>query len=342
MNTPPNLGRLQRVDLRDIWTSEDRDFTPWLAREENLTVLGDAIGLDLELEAEEKSVGPFRADILCKDTLDDSWVLIENQLERTDHTHLGQLMTYASGLQTVTIVWVAAKFTEEHRAALDWLNEITNSTFKFFGLEVELWKIGDSLAAPKFNIISKPNEWSRSASRAARQIESEALSDTQLLQKEFWTAFNEYVLEKKYNLTQPKVVPKHWQSYAVGRSQFWIDAYCSVRDEWIGVSLNMGGENAKPHFHLLAQDKAAIEEGIDDTLEWHELPDKIQSRIYLTKKCDVKLKEDWPDYFAWLADRLTRYTQTFRGRVKALDAEDWVSNEPLDKEDADQISGEVE
>ena len=116
--TTTNLGRLEPIELREVWISEAGDFTPWLASEENLTLLGDTIGLDLELEAQEKSVGPFRADILCKDTASNDWVLIENQLERTDHTHLGQLMTYAAGLKAVTIVWIADRFTEEHRAAL--------------------------------------------------------------------------------------------------------------------------------------------------------------------------------------------------------------------------------
>ena len=143
------LGRLHRVDLRDIWATEAQDFTPWLAQEENLKVLADTLNMELELEAQEKNVGPFRADILCKNTDDDSWVLIENQMGRTDTIHLGQLLTYAAGLQAVTIVWVAANFTEEHRAALDWLNDITDENFRFFGLEVELWRIGESPAAPK-------------------------------------------------------------------------------------------------------------------------------------------------------------------------------------------------
>src|SRR5205823_7927290 len=120
-----DLGRLQKVDLREAWTSECSDFTPWLAQEANLQLLGETIGIELELESQEKGVGPFRADILCKDTATDNWVLIENQLERTDHTHLGQLITYAAGLNAVTIVWIADRFTEEHRAALDWLNEHT-------------------------------------------------------------------------------------------------------------------------------------------------------------------------------------------------------------------------
>ena len=142
--TNKNLGRLERVELRDIWLSEASDFTPWLARKENLEILGQTLGMiDLELEAQERPVGPFRADILCKDIETNRWVLIENQLERTDHNHLGQLLTYASGLEAVTIVWIAARFTEEHRSTLDWLNRITDESFRFFGLEVEHWRIGD-------------------------------------------------------------------------------------------------------------------------------------------------------------------------------------------------------
>ncbi len=152
------LGRLEAVDPREIWKSEAGDFTPWLAQEENLSLLGDTIGIEMELEAKEKDVGPFRADVLCKDIATGHWVLIENQLEKTDHTHLGQLLTYAAGLQAVTIIWVAVKFTEEHRAALDWLNEITDESINFFGLEVELWRIGESPVAPKFNVVSQPNE----------------------------------------------------------------------------------------------------------------------------------------------------------------------------------------
>ncbi|HNQ15478.1 MAG TPA: hypothetical protein PKM58_07940, partial [Pyrinomonadaceae bacterium] len=130
---------MKRVNARDVWANEASHFTPWLAEAENLQLLGETIGIELELEAQEKNVGPFRADILCRDTATNDWVLIENQLERTDHTHLGQLITYASGLKAVTIVWIANPFIEEHRAALDWLNAITDQRFNFFGLEVELW-----------------------------------------------------------------------------------------------------------------------------------------------------------------------------------------------------------
>ena len=132
----------------------------------------------LEWEATEQPVGPFSADILCTNTDDDTQILIENQLEKTDHRHLGQLLTYAAGLDTKTIVWIAQAFTEEHQAAIDWLNEITEAGISFFGLEIELWRIGESLIAPKFNIISKPNEWSREVSKGAKIINTENLSKT--------------------------------------------------------------------------------------------------------------------------------------------------------------------
>jgi len=188
--TDQALGTLARVDLRDIRTNEANDFTPWLARPENLAILGDTLGIELDLEAQERAVGPFRADVLCKDCGTGAWVLIENQLERTDHTHLGQLLTYASGLEAVTIVWIAAFFTDEHRATLDWLNRITDESFRFFALEVELWRIGESLAAPKFNVVSKPNDWSRSVARAARSIDDSELSETRLMQRSYWSALN--------------------------------------------------------------------------------------------------------------------------------------------------------
>ena len=223
--TALQLGRLERHDLRNIWTNEATDFTPWLAQPENLAMLGETLGLELELEAQEKAVGPFRADILCRDVGNDHWVLIENQLERTNHGHLGQLLTYASGLEAVTIVWVAAHFAEEHRATLDWLNKITDDSFRFFGLEVELWRIGNSLAAPKFNIVSKPNDWSHAVTQAARAIDEADLSETRVLQRNYWAALNT-VLDVAGGPVagNKKPQPQAWMSFPIGRSRFHLNA----------------------------------------------------------------------------------------------------------------------
>src|SRR4051794_8866144 len=265
------LGRLQRVELREIWTREATDFTPWLAREENLAVLAETLGIDLELEAQEKAVGPFRADILCKDIDSNAWVLIENQLECTDHSHLGQLLTYASGLQAVTIIWIAARFTEEHRATLDWLNKITDESFRFFGLEVELWRIGDSPAAPKFNIVSKPNDWSQSVAQAARAIDDAQLSETRIMQRAYWTAFDKVLSAARGPISGGrKPQPQSWMGYSVGRSHLGLSAVMVRPKKQVRAELYISSDKSKAFFHLLAAQKDEIERQLEFALDWEE------------------------------------------------------------------------
>ncbi|MDA8007907.1 MAG: DUF4268 domain-containing protein, partial [Gammaproteobacteria bacterium] len=159
MGKHKQLGALEKKAVREYWDNEASEFTPWLA--DNINLLGEALGLDgLEVEEQESSVGGFRVDLLCKDE-DDRTVIVENQLEKTNHKHLGQLLTYAAGKDAVVVVWVSTKFTDEHRAALDWLNEKTEEDVQFFGAQIEVWQIGDSQAAPKFNLVCMPNEWSK-------------------------------------------------------------------------------------------------------------------------------------------------------------------------------------
>jgi hypothetical protein len=212
------LGKLTRIDLREAWPSEATAFTPWLAQEENLALLAETIGTELELEAQEQRVGPFRADILCKDTNTNNWVLIENQIEPTDHCHLGQLLTYAAGLHAVTIIWIAQFIREEHRAALDWLNEITDERFNFFGLEIELWKIGDSPVAPKFNVVCKPNDWSKNVQDSARGLANVATSEIRRVYLEYWTLFRDHMRENKSFVRSQKPLPQPWANHAIGKS----------------------------------------------------------------------------------------------------------------------------
>lgn len=323
--TSPPLGRLECVDLREIWTSEAADFTPWLARPENLAILGGTLDIELELEAQERGVGPFRADILCKDIGTDTWVLVENQLERTDHTHLGQLLTYASGLQAVTIVWIAARFTEEHRATLDWLNKITDESFRFFGLEVELWRIGDSLAAPKFNIVSKPNDWSKSVARAARNIDDAELSETRITQREYWTAFQGVLNPLDGPIAgNRKPWPRSWISHGIGRSGFNLSAVMLRQKNQIRAELYIAGNHAKAFFASLQGQKEAIEKELGFPLEWEELPERRDCRVssYLDN-VDPEDKADWPRQHEWLAKRLNDMHRVLALRVKELDADAW-------------------
>lgn len=323
---PASLARLTQIELRNIWTTEAGDFTPWLAKEENLALLGDTVGIELELEATEKDVGPFRADILCKDTATGHWVLIENQLARTDHTHLGQLLTYAAGLKAVTIVWIADHFTDEHRAALDWLNEITDDSFNFFGLEIELWRIASSPVAPKFNIISKPNDWTKTIGSAASRIDEGDLTETKLLQQEYWSTLREVLIKRKSVLKPQKPLPQHWTNFAVGRSHFGLHARVNTQKQVIAVGMSCYGTDAKPHFHLLAEDKDTIEREIGDELEWEELPNRKESKVTLERAADPTNRTDWSKQHEWLADTLERFHRVFSTRVKTLDVADYTGD----------------
>lgn len=324
--TELTLGRLTKVELRDVWLSEAGQFTPWLAREENLAILGEALGTDLELEAQEKAVGPFRADILCKDIGTSAWVLIENQLERTDHTHLGQLLTYASGLEAVTIVWIAARFTEEHRSTLDWLNKITDESFRFFGVEVELWRIGSSPVAPRFNLVSKPNDWSRSVAQAARAIDEGELSDTRLMQRDYWADLNAALIAAGGPISGTrKPQPQSWMVFSIGRTGFHLSGVMLRQKSQIRAELYIAGENALAHFKLLEQQKEELEGALGFPLEWEELPERRDCRIsvYLDG-VDPEDRATWPEQHKWLVEKLSAMHRILSPKVRALEASRWT------------------
>ena len=174
-----DFGRLEQVELRTVWVSEDSDFATWLARGDSLALLGEAIDMDLELEDTEGWVAPYPRGVVCRSRGGGGYVVVENQLEHTDQSHLGQMLTYAAELKAVTMVWVAAEFTQEDRNTLDWLNEITNHNIRFFGLEVELWRIGESPLAPKFYLVSKPSGWEESSVTSVRSSPGAAPAPTQ-------------------------------------------------------------------------------------------------------------------------------------------------------------------
>ena len=319
-----SLGRLMRVNLRQVWGNEANDFTPWLALEDNLKLLGETVGIELELEAQEAEVGPFRADLLCKNTADDSWVLIENQLERTDHLHLGQLLTYAAGLEAVTIIWVAERFTEEHRAALDWLNQITGEKFAFIGLEIELCRIGESPVAPKFNIVSSPNDWARTVQSAAQR--STPLTDVKQTQLNFWTAFKEYMEQQRSSVRCQKPYPQHWMNHSIGRSGVHLSSITSgwnsetkAWDPEIRVELAIDAKDSKSFFGQLLQQKEEIESEIGHPLVWYNPPDKRMCRIYLRRSADFFNAEDWPGQHEWLRTNLETFHKVFAPLVMRLE-----------------------
>ena len=324
----PKLGRLEDVVLREVWKDEARDFTPWLARPENLELLENTLGLGLEADTveTEKDVGPFRADILCQETGSDRWVLIENQLGGTDHIHLGQLLTYAAGRRAMTVVWIAKSFTDEHRAALDWLNEITDEKLRFFGLEIELWSIGGSLPAPKFNVVSKPNNWSR---KIKREEGSGAREETRKMRRAYWEALNKTLNDAGGPIHGNRTPqPEGWMRYYTVRRVFHVQARISYQKKLIATELNIEGPDAAEFFNLLELQREEIEQDAEFSLLWLPQPDTQNCRIeHSHYDVDPSDEEDWPQQHKWLADRLNAMHRVFSPRIPNLVLEDLPDDE---------------
>ena len=314
MKTKP-LGRLEKVDLRSYWQREDTHFTPWLAQEDNIALLGETIGMELEVQSQETNVGPFRADILCRNTADNTLVLVENQLERTDHTHLGQLLTYAAGLDAVTLVWVVERFSEEHRAAFDWLNRITDDDFHFFGLEVELWKIGESVAAPKFNLVVKPNDWSKTVKESASRRGE--LTTGQKVQFDYWSEFGTYMEDQGARFKPPKPYPSNWMSWGLGRTGIQLLAIANTKEMLVGVDIN--SREHSTWYRKLADLRDVIESDLGFEFEWDEKPQNKQSTLRVRRSIGTLEKELWPQAHKWMLESMDGIDRVFRPLVKELD-----------------------
>jgi len=311
------LGKLEKVEIRKVWPKEDSNFTPWLAREENIALLSEELNIDLEVQGQEKYVGPFRADILCKDIATSHYVVIENQFGKTDHSHLGQIMTYAAGLEALTIIWIAEKFVDEHRATLDWLNSLTDDSVNFFGIEIELYKIGDSAPAPMFNIVSKPNDWSKSIKR---NTSNASFTEKQLLNQEYWQALKNYVEKEKVGYNMQKPLPQHWSNISIGRSGFKICALINSRDKWIGIQLCVYTIDSLDQFRKLKEQyEEDSKEKISPQIEWLEKEGGKEHHVNLifpdTNPTD---KSDWTRQHKLFKEYIGKYFNYFKDKIKSL------------------------
>ena len=305
------LGILKTVTPRQKWGNEARDFTPWLA--ENIIELNKALGLELEVENIEVGVGPYSADILAKDTGTDEYVVIENQLEKTNHDHLGKAITYASVLDASTIIWIATDFTEEHKKSLDWLNDHTHEKISFYGVQVELWQIDDSKAALRFNVISKPNLAVR---QAARSKGTDDLSDKRRFQFEFWNKFKDKLAKTKKipSLQTPR--PQYWFDVTLGKSYIHISNTCNTDDNTVGVRIYIGNKIADSMLPFLESKKDEIEKSIGQKLSWNPNPDNRDKVIILQHTTDFADKEKLEEAINWLVDYTIKFRETFSKIIK--------------------------
>ena len=269
------LGVLSRVDVRRLWPNEARDFTPWLA--ENLDVLAGVLGMDLELRTQEAAVGSFSLDLLARDLGRDHEVVIENQLESTDHDHLGKLLTYAAGHDAAVAIWIATEFREEHRQALDWLNQRTDATTEFFGIVVEALQIDNSRPACNFRLVAFPNDW--------RKTNVSTTDSTPSPRAEAYQAFLQDLIDRlrtKHDFTKArKASLQNWYTFSSGVSGIGYGVSFGlgsrVRAE---VYIDRGDVTWNKHiFDALHQQRGEIENALGEPLDWERMDDKRASRI---------------------------------------------------------------
>ncbi len=269
-----NIGKLTEVDVRELWKHEQYDFSNWLAKEENLEYLNDIIGLTLTDVDKEVYVGPYRCDIVAKDETSGITVIVENQLEGTNHDHLGKIITYASGLNAKVMIWIVKEAKEEHRAAIEWLNNNTNNDVNFFLIEIHAYKIGNSDPAPKFEVVEKPNDFVK---RSKVKSDDSDLNKSQGERLAFWEQFNQVVIARGKPFNLRKATTDHWYDVAMGTSDAHIAIDLVNKDGRIVVECYISDN--KDLFDTFSDHKEEIESALGFELIWDRLDGKKASRI---------------------------------------------------------------
>lgn len=301
------LSKLVKVPLRKVWKHEALDFTQWLAQPDNIAALSEVIGIDLVDAKPEVGVGRFYVDIVAKDE-NDRTVVIENQLESTNHDHLGKIITYAAGLGADVVVWIVERAREEHEQAIKWLNDNTTEGANFFLLQVEAWRIGDSLPAIRFNIVAKPNDWAKTVKQSAT---NSPVSDLKLQQQAFFEKVREYGDEHAPHIKSwRKTRPQHWYDVSIGSSQ----AHIALTLQSTGtkqVTVQIYINDNKDLFSSLKSQRGKIETELAMTLDWQELPKKKACRIVISREGDFLDEAQAQELLIWMVNTADRFAGVF-------------------------------
>ena len=302
-----SLGKLKEVNIRDVWQHEQYDFSKWLSLPENIQELGDTIGLSLADIETEKFVGGYRCDIICKDEITGKNVLIENQLEPSNHDHLGKIITYASGLDAAVVVWIVQEAREEHASAIEWLNKHTDDDLAFFLIEIHAFTIGDSKPAPQFRIIQQPNEFAKMVKEISKNTE---LNDSQTYRLEFWNMFNSVIDERGKPFNKHKPSTDHWYTVAIGSSKCHISIDLVNKENRIRISLWI--PNCKELFDKLSVEKEEIENDSNLQFEWDRLDGKKASVIctYI-EGLNFEKQDNYKDLMNKIIDYVVVFKNTF-------------------------------
>ncbi len=302
------LGRLTEVDVRELWPHEQYDFSNWLAKEENIELLSETVGLTLAEVDKEVYVGAYRCDLVAKDETTGIKVIIENQLESSDNNHLGQIITYASGLDASVIIWIVKEAREEHKSAIEWLNNNTNKDLNFFLIELHAYKIGDSLAAPKFEIVEKPNDFIKNSKNNTGSGE---MNKSQSERLEFWNKFNDVIIERGKPFNVRKATTDHWYDVALGTSEAHISISLVNKESCITVEVYVS-DNKKIFDDLYAK-KDNIEQELGLNLDWQRLDDKKASRIkYSIPGLNFDNHSNYAELMNTVIDKVVLFKKVFK------------------------------
>lgn len=305
------FGVLEEVPVRELWKHEQYDFSNWLAQKDNIDYLGDILGLTLTDIDQEVFVGSYRCDLVAKDETSGIKIIIENQLEASNHDHLGKIITYASGLNANVIVWIVTQAREEHRSAIEWLNNNTGNDLSFFLIEIHAYKIGDSLPAPKFEIVEKPNGFIKysKVGKGSKDV-NVAQAESEAERLEFWTQFNDVVASRGKPFNIRKATTDNWYDVALGRSDVYISITLVNKTSKIGIQVYL--YDNKDLFDALYAQKDEIESKLGMTLDWRRLDNKKASRIFqFITGLNFKDHSNYPELMNEIVDRVIQMRKVF-------------------------------
>ena len=322
MGTQIELSNIAQVELREAWSNEASQFTPWLA--DNISELGTALGLELELREREADVGGYSLDILASDLNKDRPVVIENQLETTDHDHLGKLLTYAAGFDANVVVWLTREFRDEHRQALDWLNQRTGEDTHFFGVVVELWKIDESRPAPHFNLVAAPNDWRKESVSRSAERKTGGTSEKGERYRSFFQRLIDSLREDHKFTTAKLGQPQNWYSFASGYGQLFRFSANFTRDDQARVEVYIyidSSDADKPRelFDGLKQHRERIEQELGYVLDWQPLEDRRACRVATVRNGTIDDSDDvLEEIHDWMVERLLDFRRVFDSYFQGL------------------------
>ena len=303
------LSRLTKVELRDVWKHEANNFTKWLAKDENMQLLGEAISLDLVCIKREASVGKYSLDILAEDKDDGKTVIIENQLEMSDHDHLGKLITYASGYNASVVIWVCKEASEPHIKAIQWLNEETKNKGNCFLIELQIWRIDDSAPAPLFKVIESPNNWSNQLNSRNSKSNQKVSTEIDSIKYDFWQGLKDYCNDNNLVELTQAARPNSWYTVHFGTTKATVHLRLNTQTGRVNCELLI--DDDKTLFKELYSHKEAIESKIGYELIWDNVESNKRSKIYISQEFKPYRKDTWVNNYDWLAKNIDIFKNTF-------------------------------